>query len=117
MPASKQYTTTGHQRPGAGVRAGAVRFRRRVGRQAAPPHRRYVNGTGVRGVAETLGSGQAFIIGLAWRRDRGVEAGDVVEVSIHAEGPQRDELAPDVAAACGPSLLPATSSTPSRSST
>lgn len=58
-----------------------------------------VNGMGVRGVVEPIGSGRGFVLGPAWRRGCGLGPGDVVEVSIHAEGPQRGDLAPDVAAA------------------
>jgi hypothetical protein len=58
-----------------------------------------VNGMGVRGVVETVGSGRAFVLGPAWRRDCGVKPGDEVAMSIQADGPQRGDLAPDVAAA------------------
>ena len=58
-----------------------------------------VNGMGVRGVIEPLGDGRAVVLGAAWRRDCGLAAGDVVEVSVEPEGPQRDDLADDLAAA------------------
>jgi hypothetical protein len=58
-----------------------------------------VDGVRVRGVVEPLSSGRAFTLGPAWRRDCGVEPGRQVTVVIEAEGPQRANLAPDVAAA------------------
>lgn len=48
---------------------------------------------------EPVGSGLGFVLGPAWRRDCGVEPGDEVTVVLEAEGPQRAELAPDLAAA------------------
>ena len=53
----------------------------------------------VRGVVESIRSGRGFVLGPAWRRGCGLAPGDEVTVRIHAEGPQRDDLAPDVAAA------------------
>lgn len=58
-----------------------------------------VNGMGVRAVVEPLGDGQGILLGAAWRRDCGIGPGDVVEVVLAPEGPQRAGLAPDVAAA------------------
>lgn len=58
-----------------------------------------VNGMGVRGQIETAGALQGFVLGPAWRRDCGLGPGDPVEVTIEPEGPQRSELADDVAAA------------------
>lgn len=58
-----------------------------------------VNGMPVRAVVEPLEDGWAIVLGPAWRRDCGVHTGDVVEVSLHPEGPQRDELAEDIASA------------------
>ena len=58
-----------------------------------------VAGLGVRGDVQPVGHGRGFVLGPAWRRDCRVGPGDVVAVSIHAEGPQRDDLAPDIAAA------------------
>lgn len=59
-----------------------------------------VNGMGVRAVVEPLDDdGQCILLGRAWRRDCGVSAGDEVVVVLAPEGPQRDDLAPDVAAA------------------
>lgn len=58
-----------------------------------------VNGTRMRAVAESTDSGWAIRLGPAWRRDCAIRTGDVVEVVLTPEGPQRDELAEDVAAA------------------
>ena len=53
----------------------------------------------VRAVVESLGDGHAIVLGPAWRRDCGVAVGDEVKVVLSPEGPQRGDLAPDVAAA------------------
>src|SRR5215218_61998 len=68
---------------------------------AKPEHRvaGTVNGMGVRAVVEPLGEGFAILLGPAWRRDCGIGPGDVVDVILAPEGPQRDDLAPDVCAA------------------
>lgn len=58
-----------------------------------------VNGMRVRGVVETVDAGHGLVLGAAWRRDRGVAAGDRVEVVLSPEGPQREDLADDIAAA------------------
>ncbi len=59
-----------------------------------------VNGMGVRGVVESLDGGAWGVrLGPAWRRDCGIAPGDQVSVTLEAEGPQRTDLAPDVAAA------------------
>lgn len=59
-----------------------------------------VNGSPVRGVIERIdGNGLGFVLGPAWRRDCGVDVGNEVTVTLEAEGPQRSDLAPDVAAA------------------
>jgi len=58
-----------------------------------------VNGLGVRAVIEPLGQGRGILLGAAWRRDCGIGPGDEVEVMLTPEGPQRDDLAPDFAAA------------------
>jgi len=55
-----------------------------------------VNGMGVRAVVEPLGPGFAILLGPAWRRDCGIGPDDVVDVVLAPEGPQRDDLAPDV---------------------
>lgn len=58
-----------------------------------------IDGKRVRAVIEMIDGGPAFSIGPAWRRDCGVDPGDEVRVELAPEGPQRDDLAPDVAAA------------------
>ena len=58
-----------------------------------------VNGINVRGVIERLADGRGLVLGPAWRRDCGLDAGDAVDVRLEPEGPQRDDLAPDVAGA------------------
>ena len=58
-----------------------------------------VNGMGVRAVVEPLGDGRGILLGPAWRRDCGILPGDEVDVVLAPEGPQRDDLAPDFAAA------------------
>ncbi len=58
-----------------------------------------VAGMDVRGAIEPVGDQRGFVLGPAWRRDCGLGPGDVVKVSIKPEGPQRDDLADDVAAA------------------
>jgi hypothetical protein len=58
-----------------------------------------VNGMAVRGDVEALGDGFGILLGPAWRRDCGIEPGAEVAVVLFPEGPQRDDLAPDVRAA------------------
>jgi hypothetical protein len=58
-----------------------------------------VKGIGVRGVIEPRGDGYGLTLGPAWRRGCGVAVGDTVTVVIRPEGPQRSDLAADVAAA------------------
>ena len=73
------------------------------GRKAEHHVRGTVNGLGVRGVLEALpgglGLGLGLVLGPAWRRDRELDTGAVVDVMLEPEGPQRDDLAADVAAA------------------
>jgi Bacteriocin-protection, YdeI or OmpD-Associated len=54
---------------------------------------------GVRAVIEPLASGRGILLGPAWRRHCGIGPGDEVEVVLYPEGPQRANLAPNVAAA------------------
>lgn len=58
-----------------------------------------VNGMGARGVVEPAGDGYGFTLGPAWLRDCGLAAGDEVTVDIAPEGPQREDVADDIAAA------------------
>jgi hypothetical protein len=58
-----------------------------------------VDGMRVRGSVEPAGDGYGFTLGPMWARDCGVAVGRTVTVAIAPEGPQRGDLAPDVAAA------------------
>jgi hypothetical protein len=59
-----------------------------------------INGARVRGVIETRDDRCGFTVGAAWLRDCPVASvGDTVTVEIAPEGPQRDGLAEDIAAA------------------
>jgi hypothetical protein len=58
-----------------------------------------VNGMGLRGTVDQLGDGRGVVLGAAWRRGCGLGPGDKVAVVLFPEGPQRADLAPDVAAA------------------
>jgi hypothetical protein len=58
-----------------------------------------INGCSVRGSLGADGSQYFLPLGLAWRRDNGLEAGAEVEVVLAPEGPQADALAADILAA------------------
>jgi len=58
-----------------------------------------VNGVRVRAVIEPSGDGFGFTLGPSSPSGRGVAPGDTVTVELAPEGPQRDDLAEDVAAA------------------
>lgn len=58
-----------------------------------------VNGVRVRGVIESQGEMREFRLGSAWLRDSALQIGDQIVVEIDAEGPQRNDLASDVASA------------------
>jgi hypothetical protein len=58
-----------------------------------------VAGCGVRGALDAAGGGVVLILGPAWNRGCGPADGMTVEVVLAPEGPQRADLAPDVAAA------------------
>lgn len=58
-----------------------------------------VNGMRYRGAVESIDDSPALVIGPAWRRGCGLKAGDPVRVELEPEGPQRQDLAPDLAAA------------------
>jgi hypothetical protein len=61
--------------------------------------RHHVFGTvGDRRVRGAL-NGARLVLGPSWCRDAELASGDAVEVVLEPEGPQRDALAPDVAAA------------------
>lgn len=56
-------------------------------------------GCRVRAAVQSTDGGYVIVLGAAWARDAPVGVGDVVEVELAPEGPQRDDLAPDLAAA------------------
>jgi Bacteriocin-protection, YdeI or OmpD-Associated len=58
-----------------------------------------VNGMHYRGAVESIDGSPALVLGPAWRRGCGLEAGDRVRVELEPEGPQRRDLASDLAAA------------------
>jgi hypothetical protein len=58
-----------------------------------------IAGMSVRGTIVNDASGWSFSLGPAWLRDCPVGVGHRVEVIIDPEGPQRSDLAPDLAAA------------------
>ena len=69
------------------------------GHKPAHPVAGSVNGMGVRAVVEPIDGGWGIVLGPAWRRDCGIKPGDAVDVVLEPEGPQRDDLADDIAAA------------------
>ena len=69
------------------------------GEKPAHPVAGSVNGVHVRAVVEAVDDGWGIVLGPAWRRDCGIAPGDEVEVVLSPEGPQRDDLADDIAAA------------------
>lgn len=58
-----------------------------------------INGMGLRAVIEGQGDQRGFTLGPAWLRCCTVAAGDTVTVEIMPEGPQRGDLADDIATA------------------
>jgi hypothetical protein len=58
-----------------------------------------VNGKRVRGTITRHGSGWAFSLTPMWMREAGTADGDEVTVELVPEGPQRGDLAEDIAAA------------------
>ncbi|MEN3360470.1 MAG: hypothetical protein V7637_4452 [Mycobacteriales bacterium] len=58
-----------------------------------------INGVRVRGTIEADPEGWSLRVGPAWLRDCRVAVGDTVAVVVEPEGPQREDLADDVAAA------------------
>jgi hypothetical protein len=58
-----------------------------------------INSHFVRGKLERSAYGWTFTLGAMWARDCGIAIGMKVEIELAPEGPQRSELAPDVAAA------------------
>lgn len=58
-----------------------------------------VNGHTVRGLLFSDGTQFFLPLGAAWRRDSGIEVGSQAEVELTPEGPQGEQLAPDIEAA------------------
>jgi hypothetical protein len=58
-----------------------------------------INGMGVRGALEKSGRGYFLPLGPAYRRDAGLNLGDLVTVMLVPEGPQSEALVADIAAA------------------
>ena len=69
------------------------------GAKAEHPVAGTVNGRRVRGRIAAGGPGWAFTLSPMWVCDAGVTAGDDVIVELAPEGPQRGDLADDIAAA------------------
>lgn len=68
-----------------------------------PRPRYHITGTvaerRVRGALTRGGTGWTLVLGPAWCRGGGLTANEQVRVELSPEGPQRAELAPDIAAA------------------
>ena len=58
-----------------------------------------VNGYGVRGSLGSDGKPYFLLLGAAWRRGCGLDAGSKVDVVLSPEGPQSESLSADVASA------------------
>jgi hypothetical protein len=58
-----------------------------------------VNGRRVRGIIDRQNGAWGLRLGPAWLRDCDVAIGEEVELEIEPEGPQRSDLADDIAAA------------------
>src|SRR5262249_32874250 len=58
-----------------------------------------IDGRHVRGRLQPGGGGWVLPLGARWQRDMGYAAGDQVTVELAPEGPQRGDLADDIAAA------------------
>jgi hypothetical protein len=58
-----------------------------------------VNGQPIRGPLTKTDSGYQLSLGAAWRRDNRLDAGATVDVVLAPEGPQLDDLDPDLTAA------------------
>src|ERR1017187_3751888 len=58
-----------------------------------------INGLGVRGALEQFDKGYFLPLGPVYRRDAGLQLGDLVTVTLMPEGPQSKGLAADIVAA------------------
>ena len=77
------------------------------GAKAEHPVGGTIGGRRVRGTIAPSGSRWAFTVSPMWLRDAGVAAGDDVIVELTPEGPQRADLADDIAAALAANLAAA----------
>src|SRR5499426_569589 len=55
-----------------------------------------VNGMDVRGSLGSDGNQYFLLLGAAWRRDCGIDAGTKVDVVLSPEGPQSENMSDDV---------------------
>ena len=85
--------------PGRGVIAVPFDPDQVWGAKAAHPAGGMINGRQVRGTIAPAGGGWVFTVSPMWMRDAGVAAGDEVIIELAPEGPQRGDLADDIAAA------------------
>jgi len=69
------------------------------GAKAEHPVGGTINGRQVRGTVAPGGGGWSFTVTPMWLRDAGVAVGEDVIVELEPEGPQRGDLAGDLAAA------------------
>jgi hypothetical protein len=56
-----------------------------------------INACRIRGPIEVIGTEFYIALGPAWRRENEIEQGMEVEVILSPEGPQTDNIAPDIA--------------------
>ena len=56
-----------------------------------------INKYSFRGPVESVGTEYFISLGPAWRRDNGIDEGAEVEVVLSPEGPQTDNIGPDIA--------------------
>jgi len=69
------------------------------GAKARHPVNGEINGRFVRGTIAPDGGGWVFAMTPMWMRDTGIAVGDEVTAELSPEGPQRADLAADIAAA------------------
>ena len=69
------------------------------GKKARHHIRASINGRMFRGSLGNEAGAYFMVLGAAWRRDCGINAGDRVTVEIEPEGPQQDTLAEDMVGA------------------
>ena len=69
------------------------------GAKAWHPVNGTINGAFVRGAVERVDGAWVFTLGSMWMCEAGLSAGDEVALELGPEGPQRGDLAPDIAEA------------------